>query len=58
MPSKIHLKKAYLITCSSKAQIDYLSTFISSDKLSYLPLEIDTKSFKPLKGKNNCDKTW
>ena len=56
MPNKLHLKKADLITCSGKAQIDYLSTFISSNKLAYLPLGIDTKSFRPLKGKNNRDK--
>ena len=56
MPNKRHLKKADLITCSGKAQIDYLSTFISSNKLAYLPLGIDTKSFRPLKGKNNRDK--
>ena len=56
MPNKIHLKKADLITCSGKAQIDYLSTFINSNKLAYLPLGIDTKSFKPLNGKNNRDK--
>ena len=56
MPNKRHLKKADLITCSGKAQIDYLSTFISRNKLAYLPLGIDTKSFRPLKGKNNRDK--
>ena len=56
MPNKIHLKKADLITCSGKAQIDYLSTFINSNKLAYLPLGVDTKSFRPLKGKNNRDK--
>ena len=56
MPNKLHLNKADLITCSGKAQIDYLSTFISNNKLAYLPLGIDTKSFKPLKGKNKRDK--
>ena len=56
MPNKRHLKEADLITCSGKAQIDYLSTFISRNKLAYLPLGIDTKSFRPLKGKNNRDK--
>ena len=56
MPNKLHLKKADLITCSGRAQIDYLSTFISSNKLAYLPLGIDTKSFRPLKEKKNRDK--
>ena len=56
MPNKRHLKEADLITCSGKAQIDYLSTFIIRNKLAYLPLGIDTKSFRPLKGKNNRDK--
>ena len=44
------------ITCSSKDQIDYLSTFIIRNKLAYLHLWIHNKLFKPLKGKNNCDK--
>jgi len=56
MPNKLHLKKADLITCSGRAQIDYLSTFISSNKLAYLPLGVDTQSFRPLKGKNIRDK--
>jgi len=56
MPNKTHLEKADLITCSGKAQIDYLSNFISTNKLAYLPLGVDTKSFKPLKRKNNRDK--
>ena len=56
MPHKRHLKDADLITCLSKAQIDYLSIFIIKIKLAYLPLGIDTKSFRPLKGRNNCDK--
>ena len=56
MPNKSHLKKADLITCSGEAQKDYLSTFISRNKLAYLPLGVDTKSFRPLNGKNNRDK--
>tara|TARA_X000000950_G_scaffold261791_1_gene332378 strand:+ start:423 stop:1487 length:1065 start_codon:yes stop_codon:yes gene_type:complete len=56
MPNKQHLKKADLITCSGKAQLDYLSTFINSNRLAYLPLGIDTKSFRPVNGKNNRDK--
>ena len=47
MPNKLHLKNADLITCSGKAQIDYLSKYINDDKLAYLPLGIDTKSFSP-----------
>ena len=38
MPNKSHLKNADLITCSGKAQIDYLSKYINHDKLAYLPL--------------------
>ncbi len=56
MPNKLHLKNADLITCSGKAQIDYLSTYISKRKLAYLPLGIDTKSFRPLSSKNIRDK--
>ncbi len=56
MPNKFHLKSADLITCSGKAQIDYLSTFIDRNKLAYLPLGIDTNYFSPLSGKINRDK--
>ena len=56
MPNKFHLKNADLITCSGKAQIDYLSQYIRADKLAYLPLGIDTKSFSPSSGKVSRDK--
>tara|TARA_Y100001980_G_C14555308_1_gene343565 strand:- start:775 stop:1839 length:1065 start_codon:yes stop_codon:yes gene_type:complete len=56
MPNKHHLKNADLLTCSGKAQIDYLSRFISRDKLAYLPLGIDTQSFRPPKNQVNRDK--
>ena len=56
MPNKHHLKNADLLTCSGKAQIDYLSRFISRDKLAYLPLGIDTQSFRPPKNQENRDK--
>ena len=55
MPNKIHLKKADLILFWQSPN-NYLSTFISSNKLAYLPLGIDTESFRPLKGKNNREK--
>ena len=55
MPNKSHLKNADLITCSGKAQIDYLSKYINHDKLAYLPLGIDTKSFIPSAGKVSRD---
>ena len=56
MPNKIHLQNADLITCSGKAQIDYLSKYINVDKLAYLPLGIDTKSFSPSAEKVARDK--
>ena len=56
MPNKFHLKNADLITCSGKAQIDYLSTYINRNKLAYLPLGIDTQSFRPTRGKISRDK--
>ena len=47
MPNKLHLKNADLITCSGKAQIEYLKEFIDEKKLAYLPLGVDTKVFFP-----------
>ena len=52
MQNKIYLKKVDLIICSGKAQIYYLITLISSNKLAYLALGVETRSFGPLKGKN------
>ena len=56
MPNKVHLKNADLITCSGKAQIDYLSKYINRNRLAYLPLGIDTKSFCPSTGEISRDK--
>ena len=52
MLNKIYLKKVDLIICSGKAQIYYLSTFISSNKFAYLAFVVETRSFRPLKGRN------
>lgn len=48
MPNKSHLSKADLITCSGNQQMQYLSQFVSREKLVYLPLCVDTKFFSPL----------
>ena len=56
MPNKTHLKNADLITCSGKAQIEYLNKFIDKKKLAYLPLGVDTQSFRPSRNKIKRDK--
>ena len=56
MPNKLHLKNADLITCSGKAQIEYLKKFIDAKKLAYLPLGVDTKAFHPSRNKNKRDR--
>ena len=56
MPNKFHLKNADLITCSGKAQIEYLNKFIDKKKLAYLPLGVDTQFFCPSRNKIKRDK--
>ena len=57
MPCKNHLKKLDLITASGKEQMEYLSQFVSKDKLAYLPLGIDTDYFTPNKQRLNETKS-
>tara|TARA_B100001250_G_C19817562_1_gene799598 strand:+ start:11263 stop:12327 length:1065 start_codon:yes stop_codon:yes gene_type:complete len=54
MPNKQHLTKLDLVTASGQSQREYLSNFVSKEKIAYLPLGIDTNFFVPnnLKIKN------
>ncbi len=56
MPNKVHLQNADLITCSGKAQLEYLKQFIDEDKLAYLPLGVDTNFFTLPVNNNYRDK--
>ena len=56
MPNKFHLQNADLITCSGKAQLEYLKQFIDKKKLAYLPLGVDTNFFTLPKNNNYRDK--
>lgn len=47
IPNKGHLKHLDLITSSGRKQMDYLTQFVSPDKIAYLPLGIDTEFYHP-----------
>lgn len=46
MPHKKFLKTISLITATGRSQKEYLSNFVSPEKIAYLPLGIDTRFFK------------
>ena len=48
MPNKKHLKRLDLIIASGNKQMEYLSQYVSKEKLAFVPLGIDTDFFRPL----------
>ena len=56
MPNKLHLKNADLITCSGKAQIEYLKEFIDEKKLPIYHLGLIQSIFSS-RNKNKETKT-
>jgi glycosyltransferase involved in cell wall biosynthesis len=47
MPDKRHLRQLDLVIASGRKQMDYLSQFVDSRRLAYLPLGVDTAFFRP-----------